>query len=165
MEPIAVIGGRRGREIDINWNSCFICQSNCHAKESVSKPTDVGLKRFKDCVAQRQKYHDLEYLSTIDRVRGVDFENEKDHVVWHSQFTHANHIKRLQKRYEKEIELSCSEDNSREATSSRPSSRSSLPPISWEKCIFLPGGEGWQKVTKCYHFRNLTQNNTRSSKR
>ena len=112
-----MMGGRRGREMDINWNSCFICQSNCHTNESVSKPTDVGLERFKDCVAQGQKYHDLEYLSTIDRVRSVDFENEKDQVVWHracySQFTHANHIKRVQKLYEKEIEVSCSEHNSR----------------------------------------------------
>ena len=63
MEPVAVIGGRRSREIDIHWDSCFICQGS---SESVSKPTDVGLERFKNCVTQRQNFHDLEYLSTID---------------------------------------------------------------------------------------------------
>ena len=142
-----MIGGRRSREIDIHWHSCFICKGS---SESVSKPTDVGLELFKDCVAQRQKYHDLEYLSAVDRVRSVDFENEKDHVVWHrtcySQFTHANHIKRLQKRYEKEVEVSCSEDNSCEGSSSRPSSRSSVSPISWEKCTFCQKGKAGKRL-------------------
>ena len=146
MEPVAVIGWRRNREIYINWDSCFICQGCGSSKKKPFKPTQVGLERFKDCITHRQKYHDLEYIDTLDRVQSIDFVKAKNHIVWHksrsSQFTHSNHIQRLRKRYEKEVSELSKQPSTETSTSeqqpsySRPSSRSSVTQVSWNLCLF-----------------------------
>lgn len=138
MEPVAVIDGTRKREsvaLDIDWTTCFICQSN-RKNEKTTKPTDVGLERFKDCVIKRQKYHDHEYITTLDRIQSINIDDEKKHIVWHrgcySKFTHANHIERLKNRYEKNAKDSCDQPS----TCIRLSSRAMVAPVSWDKCIF-----------------------------
>ena len=148
MDPVAVTRGRRKRETDINWNACFICQGSSRIKEKTVKPTDVGRERFRECVAQRQRYQDLEYINTLDRVQIINYEKDKVLMVWHkscyAQFTHANHIQRLQKRYEKEATLLTKQSSTTNETtvsepsssSSRPSSRTSVKKVSWERCLF-----------------------------
>jgi len=138
MEPVAVIGRGRKRgsvALDIDWSTCFICQGN-RKNEKTTKPTDVGLERFKDCVIKRQKYNDHEYISTLDRIQSIDVDDEKEHIVWHrgcySKFTHANHIERLKNRHEKEAKYSCDQPS----TCIRPSSRASVASVAWDKCIF-----------------------------
>ena len=51
------------------------------------------------------KFHDHEYINTLDRIQALEIEQFVTSIIWHrscySQFTHANHLKRLQSHYEK----------------------------------------------------------------
>lgn len=72
MEPVAVLRGRRRREVDIDWDMCFICQIN--TEETPHQATEIGIWRIKKCASKRLKYHDQEFLNTLDSTPACNME-------------------------------------------------------------------------------------------
>ena len=142
MEPVAVLPtGRRGRAEEVDLTACFICQNEklpgTGNKEKPHSATEDGLNKFKEALKDRVKYHDVEYIDTLDRFQSV---TNLSGIMWHSKcyssFTHKGHLQRLKTRFEKSSAKAVPRAEV-EPTGSQPHS-TGLPPIpaDWKKCIF-----------------------------
>lgn len=160
MEHVAFFPPRRrSREDTIDWDMCYICQEpNVPRSGKVDKPphkaTSDGLERFTDCANQRLKYHDLEFVETLDRFEALGVGEAPSKIIWHakcySKFTHKGHIERLKKRYEQEMpsaEAPSSSGNVRSGNvaCARSSRRSSMP-FDKDMCIFCQDEQAGAKL-------------------
>ena len=96
-----MLSGWHSRDTVTDWQKC-----HKNTKDTKYKATENGIQRFKECALERLKYHDHKCIGTLDRIQAIDIETAGSTLIWHrscySQFTHANHIKRLQERFEKD---------------------------------------------------------------
>lgn len=140
MEPegaVSIVSKKRRIASDINWQKCFICQDD-YGKYSqdklLRKPSEDGLKCIRLRASERAKYKDVEYADTLDRIQEfLDTETEK--IKWHktcyAAFTNVTFIARLKKSFER------AKNSLEPASNCCPrSTRNSMPPVTWEKCIF-----------------------------
>ena len=135
--------GRRGRDTLTDYAMCIICQ-RVREPNHLSSASKSGVNIIKERTLERQKYHDDVFLETLDRLEVIDFEKDKSHIVYHRQcyvkFTNIETIRRLKKRFEKNLyDQNPSEHDASvetETCSSERATRQSSVPMEWNKCLF-----------------------------
>ena len=100
--PVSAIK-RKGEPLITTYAFCITCQNVTKelSRKSSNEGKVVGLQK-------RRKLGDISSVILLDRIDTIsDCEWDGDRLKWHkscySSFTSANHIKRLQKKYEKEL--------------------------------------------------------------
>lgn len=161
MESVGSIKRKRAECSSFNSEKCVVCQNG--GKDGIRKATSQGLHTLKQALSTRINYNCHKYLSTIDLLQSgkVDLSGNTAGLVWHkncfSSFTSATHLDRLKRRFESSLSTTSAtsgssskalEDESPE--SQRTISRSTVPAVQWDKCIYC------QTVTKAKVHQILT---------
>ena len=101
-----------------------------------------GLTSFKEAYETRIKYRCEQYAELLNSAINLDSESKT--LKWHkdcfSSLTSSHHLQRLKSKFDKaNAPLPC---QTVETSASRFASRSSLPQMQWDKCMFCqnPGG-------------------------
>lgn len=139
MDLLGQIKRKRGEMFSLG--KCIFCQE-CR-DESTRKATEQGFNSVKDAMYKRIKYNCDKYLDAIDSLQRTEVDIRDSIIIWHktcfSSFTSSNHLQRLKKRFETSLNNNLAVELT---TPQKIISRSSLPPVEWDKCIYC------QNVTK-----------------
>ena len=87
---------RRGRDDEINYTLCLLCQTR--TKKKLRCASEAGMSRIKQALNDRLKYDDMQHVLILDRLQTIDLDGDFSNMWWHdhcySLFAHRN-IKRL----------------------------------------------------------------------
>lgn len=96
--------GRRERDASLDFTLCLICQKPKKKKNKnipTRKVSLQGLQKLEFSINERTKYHDTDFIDTLDSLSSVDLNDHVHEVQWHrdcyATFTHVDHIRRLKK--------------------------------------------------------------------
>lgn len=132
---------KRKQSSDVVFEKCIICQKVRTGKD-LRAASSKGLASFKEAYETRSKYKCEQYTDLLNSA--INFDSESQTLKWHkdcfSGFTSPHHLQRLKRKFDNANAPSPCQ--TAEKSASRFVSRSSLPRMQWDKCMFCqsPGG-------------------------
>ena len=139
MDVDSVASVKKRKAFPASLDVCFLCQSK--KKETIRNGSQDGKKRLWEASEIRRKLHDTANIDIIDRIQSFPSETWTGlNILWHkscySSFTSQDKIDRL--KVTKDIES----PETSQISVEKPSTRRSLQPVDWSKCIFCQTGTG-----------------------
>lgn len=151
MEPALNVRKRKSCELQeaLVTKLCLICQTK-KDDEATRAATSAGLATLKDALSKRTKLNCDKYVDVIKILNSNNhiFNEDSMKFVYHkscfSSFTSKTHLDRLAKRHGKSLQASSTPSETNEATPRASVSRSAIPPVDFDKCIFCQ-----KKTSEC----------------